>query len=268
MIDLHCHILPGLDDGAETLASAVAMARLAVEDGIDTIVATPHLFKGGAAFPDGDPFAEKRRDLEMALQTERIPVSLKLGAEVHIAHTLMSELGKNRKRLVVNDSAYMFVEFPSDHIYPSVRGLFFELMSAGITPIIAHPERNAVFAQKPELLYELVRMGALAQVNRGSLVGVYGKTAADAAVHFLGCNLINFIASDGHDTGSLAPILSDAVERAESLVGREGAIALVSSNPQAVLEDREVPYLPPPVDPGKSKRSFHLSRRGFFKPGS
>ena len=268
MIDLHCHILPGLDDGAQTLEDALAMARLATNDGIETIVATPHLFKGGAALPDGDVFSERKRELERALETERIPVSLKMGAEVHIAHTLMSELGKNRERLVVNGSVYMFVEFPSDHIYPSVRGLIFELMSAGITPIIAHPERNAVFAQKPELLYELVRMGALAQANRGSFVGLYGRTAADAVVRFLESNFIHFIASDGHDTGTLAPILSDAARRAEFLVGREEALALVGANPQAVLEDRDVPYLPSPVDPRKSKRSFHLSWRGLFKPGS
>lgn len=268
MIDLHCHILPGVDDGAQTLEDALAMAHLANDDGIETIVATPHLFKGGAALPDGDHFAGRRRELEMALQTERIPVSLKMGAEVHIAHTLMSELGKNRERLVVNGGAYMFVEFPSDHIFPAVRGLFFELMSVGITPIIAHPERNAVFAQKPALLYELVRMGALAQANRGSFVGVYGRTAADAAMRFLEYGLIHFIASDGHDTGSLAPVLSDAAKRAELSVGREEALALVDANPQAVLEDREIPYLPSPVDPRKSKRSFHLSWRGLFKPGS
>jgi protein-tyrosine phosphatase len=177
----------------------------------------------------------------------------------------MSEVERNRKRLVVNNSAYMFIEFPADHVFPSVRGLIFELMSAGILPIIAHPERNVVLAQKPELLYELVRMGALAQANRGSFLGFYGRMAADAAGRFLEYNLVHFIASDGHNTGSLAPILSDAVGRAEILVGSEGALALVEANPRAVLEDRELPYLPSPVDPRKSRKSFPLRVKGLFK---
>lgn len=265
MIDLHCHILPGLDDGAQTLEDSLAMARLALKDGIDTIVATPHLFKGGATLPEEDSFAGKKRELESALQGERIAVSLKMGAEVRVSHTLMSEVERNRKRLVINDSAYMFIEFPTDHVFPSVRGLVFELMSAGVLPIIAHPERNAVLARRPELLYDLVRMGALAQANRGSFLGLYGRMAADAAGLFLKYNLIHFIASDGHNTGSLAPILSDAVKRAELLVGSEGALALVDANPRAVLEDREVPYLPSPVDPRKSKKSFHLRVKGLFK---
>src|SRR4030042_15340 len=198
MIDLHCHILPGLDDGAQTLEDSLAMARMARSDGIEVIVATPHLFKGGAALPEEDSFAGKQRELESALRGERIAVSLMMGAEVRVSHTLMSEVERNRKRLVINDSAYMFIEFPTDHVFPSVRGLVFELMSAGVLPIIAHPERNVVLAQRPELLYELVRMGALAQANRGSFLGLYGRMAADAAGRFLEYNLAHFIAKAGH----------------------------------------------------------------------
>jgi protein-tyrosine phosphatase len=265
MIDLHCHILPGVDDGAETMEEAVEMARLAGRDGVQTIVATPHLFKGSDALPDFDLFEEKKGGLEKALEKEGVPISIAMGAEVHIGHSLVDELSRNRKRLVVNGSAYMFVEFPPDHVYPGVRNLFFELLSAGIVPIIAHPERNSVFVQKPGVLYDLVCMGALAQANRGSFLGVYGRTAAAAAGRLLEHNLVHFIASDGHDTVSLPHVLADAVDRVRPLIGDENARALVGDNPRAVLEDREIPYLPSPLDPRKPKRTFSLRKRGFFR---
>jgi protein-tyrosine phosphatase len=268
MIDLHCHILPGVDDGAETLETAVEMARLAGRDGVETIVATPHLFKGSHSPPDFDLFEKKKEELESALGREEIDVSIRTGAEVHIAHSLVDELGRSRKKMVINGSAYMFVEFPPDHVYPGVQNLFFELLSAGVIPIIAHPERNSVFAQKPGLLYDLVCMGALAQANRGSFLGVYGRTAAAVVGRLLEHNLVHFIASDGHDTVSLPPVLADAVASVRPLIGDEKARALVRDNPRAVLEDREIPYLPSPVDPRKSRRTFSFRWRGFFKGGS
>jgi len=265
MIDLHCHILPGVDDGAETLEEALEMARIAKNDGIKTIVATPHLFRGVGAEIDMAFIKEKRKFFNQVLEQNGVAVEIRPGAEVHIVHNLIDKISANRNDLVINESAYMFVEFPRDHVYSGVQNLFFELLSAGIVPIIAHPERNDVFAQKPELLYDLVRMGALAQANRGSFLGVYGRTAAAAAGRLLECNLVHFIASDSHNTDFLPPILSDAVERIGPLIGSKNARALVSDNARAVLEDREIPYLPSPVDPRKSRRSFFSMRRGSSK---
>ena len=238
------------------------MARLAGRDGIRTIVATPHLFKGSQAPLDFDLLKKKKEDLERALEREGITVSIALGAEVHIAHSLVDEINRRRNNLVVNGGSYMFVEFPPDHVYPGVKNLFFELQSAGVIPIIAHPERNSVFMQRPGLLFELVSMGALAQANRGSFLGVYGRTAAAVVRRLLEHNLVHFIASDGHDTVSLP-----AVKSVSPIIGEGNARALVQDNPRAVLEDREIPYLPSPVDPGKTKRTFSFRRRGFSGGG-
>lgn len=267
MIDLHCHILPGLDDGAKTLEEALEMARIAESEGIKTIVATPHLLRGNFASKDFASIEEKRRELSEALKENNISLEVLAGAEVHISHNLVDEIRKNRRNLVLNGSSYMFVEFPSDHIYSGVKNLFFDLMSEGIIPIIAHPERNSVFIQSPGLLYDLISMGALAQANSGSFSGLYGDKSSEFVLRLLEWNLIHFIASDGHGPHSIPPRLSEAVKKAELLVDKERALALVKDNPQAVLEDKEIPCLSQPSDPRKSRKSFHIKIPGFFKRG-
>jgi protein-tyrosine phosphatase len=264
MIDLHCHILPGLDDGARTLEDALEMARIAWNDGIQTIVATPHLYRGFAS----DSFTsvqEKKKELEEALRKTDVGVEIKPGAEVHISHNLIGEIRKNRTNLVLNGSSYMFVEFPPGHIYPGAKNLFFDLMSEGITPIIAHPERNSAFTDYPGLLFDLVQMGALAQANSGSFSGLYGDRPLEFARRLLEWNLVHFIASDGHSPRSLPPRLSEAAREVENFAGREKAIPLVNDNPGAVLEDREIPYIPEPLDPRKSKKTFHIKIPGFLR---
>lgn len=265
MVDLHCHILPGVDDGAESLEEALAMARMAQGDGIKTIVATPHLFREGVDSRSLGLIEEKFRELRTAIEENGVEVELLPGAEVHISHNLIGEIRNSRKNLVLNGGSYLFVEFPAEHIFPGVRQLFFDLMSEGVTPIIAHPERNRVFAEHPELLFELIQMGARGQVNSGSLLGLYGPSAEEAATRFLGWNMVHFIASDGHNTRSIPPKLREAAARAEAVVGRERARAFVVENPEAVIKDDEIPVLPDPVDPRKRKKTFALKLPGFFR---
>jgi len=258
MIDLHSHILPELDDGAQSMEESLEMARIAERDGIEKIVATPHLFRGNFIHEDLNIIEKKRSELSQALKENNIIVEILAGAEVHISHNLIDEIRKNRDNLVLNQSSYMFVEFPSDLVFLGVKNLFFELMNEGINPIIAHPERNSVFIHNPSMLYELIQMGGLSQANSGSFSGLYGRRVEEAVLHFLELNLIHFIASDSHNTHSLVSRLSEAVKRARMIVGEEKACALVKDNPQAVLDDEEVPYLPDPINPKEKEKSFKI----------
>ena len=138
-------------------------------------------------------------------------------------------------------------------------------MSEGITPIIAHPERNSVFIHNPSLLYELIQMGGLSQANSGSFSGLYGSRVEEAVLHFLELNLIHFIASDSHNTHSLVSRLSEAMKRARMIVGEEEARALVKDNPQAVLDDKEIPYLPDPINPKEKEKSFKINIPNIFR---
>jgi len=265
MIDIHCHILPGLDDGAQTLEEAVKMAKAAEEDGIEKIIATPHLFRGSFNYENLGLVEGRQKELNQALKDNNIQVEILAGAEVHISHNLIDEIRKNRKNLVLNKSSYMFVEFPPEHVFSDVKTLFFELMSEGITPIIAHPERNSFFIRNPLLLFELIQMGGLSQANSGSFSGMYGSKVEDAVFRFLELNLIHFIASDGHNSRSKAPRLSEAVKRAEGIIGEKGARALVEENPKAVIDDLELPYLREPVNPEEKERKFRIKIPNLFK---
>lgn len=268
MIDLHCHILPGLDDGARDLAHAVGMARIARDDGITHIAATPHLFKGSFEFPDLGVFDEARERLVVALREENIDVTILPGAEVHINHGLVNEVRARRKSLVLAGSAYLIVEFPHDHVFSGAKDLFFDLMSEGVVPIIAHPERNTMFARSPKLLFELIAMGALAQANAGSLLEAHGLEAREAARKFLELGLVHFIASDGHNTHSKAPRVAAAAGIAAAIIGEAGASALVTDNPRAVIEDKEIPYRPDPVDPLRKEKKLKLRIPGFLRSGT
>lgn len=264
MIDLHCHILPGLDDGADRLEESIGMARVAENDGIEKIVATPHLFRDNLAYEDLSIIEEKKEELNQALQTNNIKVEILAGAEVNISHNLIEEIRKNRSHLTLHQSSYMFVEFPPDHVFSGAKELFFELMSEGINPIIAHPERNSVFIHHPGSLYELLQMGVLAQANSGSFSGMYGSTVKSAVLRLLQLNLIQFIGSDGHNSRSKAPRLSEAVTIAASIVGEERAKALVKENPQAVLDDQQIPCFPEPINPEEKQRKLRVKLPGFL----
>jgi protein-tyrosine phosphatase len=271
MIDLHCHILPDLDDGVRTMDDALDLARVAEEEGVKKIVATPHLFRDNFDWGDFSVIEEKRRALAEAISGQNIRVDILPGAEVHVSHDLINTVRKNREHLVLNKSSYMFIEFPSSHIFAGAKQLFFELMAEGIRPIITHPERNAVFVQSPVTLFELVQMGSLAQANAGSFLGLYGDQAERAVSHFLELNLVHFIATDGHSPRSLSSRLREAVGKAEALIGPERAQALVNENPYAVISDQEIPSYFPPVNPREKEKPYSIKIPSLFrrkKPGS
>jgi len=264
MIDLHSHILPGLDDGARNTGESLEMARIAERDGVEKIVATPHLFRGNFIHEDLSIIEKKRSELSQALKENNIRVEILAGAEVHISHNLIDKIRENRENLVLGESSYMFVEFPSDLVFSGAKNLFFELMSEGINPIIAHPERNSVFIHNPSLLYELIQMGGLSQANSGSFSGLYGRRVEEAVLHFLKLNLIHFIASDSHNTHSVVSRLSEAVKVARMIIGEEETRALVKDNPQAVLDDKDIPYLPEPINPKEKEKSFKINIPNIF----
>jgi protein-tyrosine phosphatase len=265
MIDLHCHILPGVDDGADSESEALEMARIARAEDITTIVATPHFFRDDLPACPLRDVESRVNDLERSLREHHVPIRILPGAEISIRHNLMEEIRTRRHGLAINGGSYLFLELSGSHIFAGVKSLLFELMCEGFTPIIAHPERNSVFKRNPDLLYDFVRMGALAQANSGSFMGLYGTRTAETVRRLLEWNLIHFIASDGHGSRSIPPRLLDAVGRAGEVVGTERARALVCENPQAVLESREVPFYFPPVSPSSKKKSVAFKIPKIFR---
>ncbi len=265
MIDIHSHILPEVDDGAKDLKTALEMARMAVDDGIKKMIATPHLFRGSFSASGFGAIEKARKKFTKALKEHDIPLEILPGAEVHISHNLIEEIKSDRRFLVLNQSRYMFIEFPADHVFSGVKDLIFELMTEGIIPIIAHPERNSVFSRNPNFLCELLQMGALSQVNQGSFNGVYGGRVQDAVFRFLERGCVHFIATDCHNTWVIQPRLSEAARKAGEVIGEENARALVEDNPLCVVEDRDISYIPELQEAEAKKKTFKIKLPSFMK---
>jgi len=249
MIDLHTHILPDWDDGAADWETAERMLALAREDGIGRICLTPHIYR--QTKHGDDPEALRDRMNEFIAKTTSSLVELYAGAEVYIYPDMAQNIKEHR--LTVNGSRYVFIEFPAEHVPNGTPELIFQITIRGFVPIISHPERNAVFANKPGVLFELVGMGALGQVTAQSLTGEFGRNTRDAAERLLKLNLVHLIASDAHNDGGRPPRLSEALERAAKVVGEEKAEAMVMDVPAAILQDQEVPEFGDPIAPSRKK---------------
>lgn len=239
MIDIHTHILPGLDDGAESLGEAVAMARMAAADGVEALFATPHVIPG--AYENGaEHILNIARDLQAALEENGVPVRVLPGAEYYIGHDLPEMCAGGKALYLNNGKKYLLVEFPAMQVPPYTEQVFYELRLQGITPVIAHPERNSEFAGSPALLYNLVSKGALIQLTSGSVTGLFGRSVSQTAREFLSRGWAHFIASDAHSSRGRAPVLGGALKAASSVIGEAAAKKLVYENPLRVIGGEDI----------------------------
>ncbi|UTR16175.1 tyrosine protein phosphatase [Salipaludibacillus sp. LMS25] len=198
MIDIHCHILPYLDDGAQSEKDLVSMAQVASEDGITTIVATPH-HKNGSYENVKETVLKAVESANNILQKKDIEVLIKPGQECRLYGEIIADFRAGYIQ-TLNDSKYLFVEFPSSQVPRFSKQLFYDLQIEGVVPVIVHPERNHVFIKKPDMLYEFVKNGALTQVTAGSVAGKFGKKISKFSFELIESHLTHFIASDAHNT--------------------------------------------------------------------
>jgi protein-tyrosine phosphatase len=244
MIDLHCHILPGIDDGPATLEESLAMCRIASADGIETIVATPH-FRPGRFNASSHLIRESLSGLDAAVQQEGMRLRILPGAEVAISPELPHYL-ETAQHLAINNGRYFLAELPPDGVLPRWDSFLLSLTKSGKTPILAHPERNPWFWSRPEALYSFVGQGGVVQITAQSLTGFWGEEARDFSRLLLEHNLVHVLGTDAHDARYRAPVLSFAAKQAEQVIGRERALAIVSSIPRAIINGTDV-LLPEPI---------------------
>ena len=245
MIDLHNHILPGVDDGAETFEQSLAMARMALNDGITTIVATPH--RNSWTYHDPPADAQRRlTELKVHCQEAGCVIDLLLGGEAFIAPDLAEQI-KSGLALTINGSRYLMVEWAIDQFPAYADHAIFDLRVHGIVPIIAHAERYRAVQRNVDSLATLVRRGAMVQVTAGSLAGESGSGARRAAEQILLANLGHVLATDSHSIQQRPPILASARARAEELIGTERARALVVDVPRQIIDNRPID-LPDPIE--------------------
>ncbi|MGM0077941.1 protein-tyrosine phosphatase [Enterococcus sp. DIV0755f] len=197
MIDLHCHILPGIDDGAEDLEASIAMAERAISQGITHILCTPHHNNGRYSNPKSDVISLVSY-LQSELDKRQLPLIVLEGQEVRITGDLINDIAQDMILFTDLDDTYILIEFPSMDVPIYTNKIFFELLQMGKTPVIVHPERNAYFREDPNNLIPFLDMGCLAQLTAPSYVGKFGKDIQRTAKQMVAHNLVQMVASDAH----------------------------------------------------------------------
>ena len=197
MIDVHCHLLPEVDDGPRTMEASLQLARRAVEERVTSIVVTPHAYHPYFETQHHD-ITKEVAHLQQRLDEEQIPLTLYVGQEIRIFGELIDALEAGEAHSLAG-SRYVLVELPSQSLPAYTESLFFQLQAAGYVPVIAHPERHREFAIHPEKLHHLVSAGALSQVTTSSLTGQFGRQVRELALTFISNGLSHIVASDAHN---------------------------------------------------------------------
>jgi protein-tyrosine phosphatase len=242
MIDIHSHILPGIDDGAKTEQDSLEMARAAVNEGITTIVATPH-HRNGSFDNDRDGILMWVETLRELIVAEDIPLMVLPGQETRMHGEMIEEL-EQQTMLPINDTRYVFVEFPSQHVPRYASQMLFDIQVGGYIPVIVHPERNQELIEHPQKLYNFVKKGALTQVTAGSLLGKFGKSIQKYARQLIEANQTHFIASDAHNTSSRGFYMREAFQYIQQEFGSD-YVYLFQENSHLMIEDQNVNRMEP-----------------------
>jgi len=244
MFDLHCHILPGIDDGAADLGVSMAMARAFVADGVSVVACTPHILPG--LYPNSGPEIRKAVGrLQQALDREGIPLRLVTGADNHIVPSFVAEL-RSGHLLSLADTRYVLVEPPHHIVPPRMEELFFSLLVAGYVPILTHPERLTWVKAHYTTVQRLVHGGVWMQITAGSLAGAFGRNARYWGERMLDDGCVHILATDAHNVDRRPPNLSLGRALAAKRVGDIEAQNLVETRPAGVPRNDLPTNLPPP----------------------
>jgi protein-tyrosine phosphatase len=245
MIDIHHHLLWGLDDGSTSVENSVAMASMAVADGITHVVCTPH---ANEQYPyDPRMVAQKIATLQRTLYEAGIDLRLGQGCDFHMSYDNIQEAKADPARFSINGHGYLLIELPDFGISRALAETLYQLRLAGLTPILTHPERNATLQADQLRMKEWMRGGLLVQVTAGSVTGHMGKAAQRMAHQLLANRWVHFLATDAHNTTSRPPRMKEAYEMIAEKYGQEYAHALCVGNPLAAFMGKQLQPQPEPL---------------------
>lgn len=239
MIDLHCHLLPGIDDGAKDMNEALEMMRVAQWEGIRTIVCTPHFYEG-LMTPRTDLIYERFLDLRQKAEANSIDIELILGQEVFLTPEVPENIKNGRVLKINQNTPYLLVEFPHGEVPRYAKEIIFNLLVEGIVPILAHPERNMSILKNPNLLKDLIDRGVLVQLNASSLTGLYGQWVAEGAKTLVKHKMVHLLGTDAHSLGKRGPYMKRATYMIEDMGGKRLVRQLTEENPRRVLEGKKL----------------------------
>lgn len=238
MIDMHCHIVPGVDDGAKDMEMSMEIARLYADNGFKKVINTSH-FLGEGNGSTRFELEESFKRLNEQLETEGIGLEVLPGNELYMSMDIVNDLESGRA-LTLNNSRYVLIELPSSDFPLYTEDILYELQIKGYKPIIAHPERNRRIISDPNLLVDLINKGNLAQMNYHSLEGMYGKDVMKTADSLLKNRLFHFLGTDTHSNGRRSPNVSKIIKLIETKVGKDYLKELTVVNPTMVINNEEI----------------------------
>lgn len=238
MIDIHSHILPGVDDGAKNFEVSIEMARMYIENGIEKVIATPH-YIGGINNKTLDENREILNKLTGKIKEENLDLEVVLGNEIMISLEILRDIGKG-KVTTLNGTRYVLVELPMFDIPLYTEDMIYELLLKGYIPVIAHPERNSKIMEDPNILFNYISNGALAQLNLPSLEGRYGSEVREVSEILLKHNMIHFIGTDSHGVKKRSPRVGNSLEVLQGIVSQKGFQDLVYKNPQFLWNNKDI----------------------------
>jgi protein-tyrosine phosphatase len=263
VIDLHCHLLPGIDDGSPDDETSLTMAKIAIDDGIRCIACTPHVYPGLYENTAAD-IRERVARLQAKLDAKGLKLRLTTGADAHLTPELLSRL-RAATVPTLGGSRYFLLE-PPHHVYPPrFEDSVFQFVLAGYIPVITHPERLTWISDHYDVFEQMARRGVWMQVTAGSLTGRFGRGAKYWGERMLGDGLVHLLATDAHTTIRRAPLLAEGRIAAEKIVGPREAERLVLDRPHAILDDVAPANVEPtPALEDPEQRRPRESKRGIW----
>lgn len=238
MIDIHCHILPGVDDGAIDLEDALEMARIAQGDGIKTIINTAH-YSPTFEYIKGKELMDKLIEFNKELKKNNIDIEVLIGNELYYSKDLLADLEK-KQFYTLNNSRYLLIEFSPMNFPKNIKDVVYELKIRGYIPVLAHVERYKEFQENPKLIREVIKEGALIQVNASSVTGKGPSVANKFCEVLLDKNMVQFIGSDAHRSNKRRPMLKEAYEYIAKTYGEERANTIFNTNPTNLINDKDI----------------------------
>lgn len=237
MIDIHSHILPGIDDGAQDEQASIEMAKQAVAEGIKKVIATPH-HKNGHYENKKESILKHVEILNEILMEESIPLTILPGQELRINGDVLTDYEAD-ELLTLNQTKYLFIEFPSGHVPRYAEQLLYDIQMKGLIPVIVHPERNQELITSPNMLYQFVKKGALTQVTAASVTGNFGKKIKKFSHQIIEANLTHFIASDAHNVTTRSFKMQQAYDEIQKKYGVD-MMYMFMENAELLIEGMSV----------------------------
>lgn len=252
MIDIHCHILPGIDDGSKDIEESLEMARLAVNEGITKIINTSH-YHPDFDYEKGEILLDRVKDFNNILKENNVELEILIGNELYYSSDLLEYI-ESKEFYTLNNSRYLLIEFSQSNFPKNIVDIVYELKIRGYIPILAHVERYIKVQENPNIIYECIKEGALIQINSNTVVSKNSKEACKVCKILLNNNMVHFIATDAHNKNRRKPAIKDSYEYIINNYGKDKADKLFKLNPESVIQDKLIDI----ENPNK------YEERGFF----